>query len=113
MHILPRMPTTGSGKILKTELRQMFGGAAGAAASTAAAAQAAALAPAAGLAEAAEVAAALCGAGVACHALDAGLGFEWGRELLPNMSYVLAVERAADIQAQVGAATVFGIDAAA
>lgn len=140
MHVLPKMPTTGSGKILKTELRKMFGGGGGAApapapapAGAAAAAPApapagpaapeptgvaavdasvfgpeavAALssprAPAASLAEAAAVLAAACGGGVSCQPLDAGFGTEWGRELLPSLTYLLVVERAADIGPQVG-----------
>ncbi len=42
VHLLEQMPSTGSGKILKTALREMFGGAAGAAGAAAAAAPAAA-----------------------------------------------------------------------
>lgn len=143
VHILPKMPTTGSGKILKTELRKMFGGAAaptaaapaavpGAAGTTpagtsptpaahepagVAAVDASVFGPeavaalssprahsqAANLAEAAAVLAAACGSTVACQPLDAGLGTEWGRELLPSLSYLLVVERAADIQVQVRA----------
>lgn len=137
VHILPKMPTTGSGKILKTELRKMFGGAptAGGATPATAAPGAPAAGPAAPepagvaavdasifgpegvaalasprahaatvpLAEAAAVLAAACGGTIACQALDAGLGNEWGRELLPGLTYLLAVERAADIQAQASA----------
>lgn len=125
IHVLPKMPTTGSGKILKTELRRMFGG--GGAAGTSSAAGAAAAAPAgtaavdaaafapdaadgaaahatapAPLAEMAAALAAVAGGGLACQPLDAGLGAEWGRELLPALGYLLAVQRAADIQSQVG-----------
>lgn len=112
MHLLPRMPTTGSGKILKTELRRMFAsGGAGANATPAAdAADAgstkhggAAAAPAAGLAEAAAVLAAACGGGLACQALDADLGVEWGRELLPDLTYLLAVDQADKLAAQASA----------
>lgn len=146
VHVLPKIPTTGSGKILKTELRKMFGGtptAGGATPATAApgapaaapAGPAATAAPepagvaavdasifgpegvaalssprahaaAAPLAEAAAVLAAACGGIIACQALDAGLGNEWGRELLPALTYLLVVERAADIQAQVSDTTV-------
>ena len=104
VHILAQMPTTGSGKILKTELKKMFGGAStlpttAAAASTT---NAIAVVPAAvGLAEAAAVVAAACGGtGVSCQPLDAGLGTEWGRELLPDLTYLLVVEQAGAIQAQ-------------
>jgi hypothetical protein len=105
------MPTTGSGKILKTELRKMFAGASGSSTIAAAAAPAAAVeaaleapveapAPAASLAEAAAVLAAAAGSGISCQALDAGLGTEWGRELLPDLTYLLVVDRAAAIQSQ-------------
>lgn len=108
VHLLPRMPTTGSGKILKTELRRMFSS--GGATPAAAAADAgsakrggAAAAPAAGLAEAAAVLAAACGGCLACQALDAGLGVEWGRELLPDLTYLLAVDQADKLAAQASA----------
>ncbi|KAL4451847.1 hypothetical protein ABPG75_007509 [Micractinium tetrahymenae] len=120
VHLLPKMPTTGSGKILKTELRRMFGGgSAGASAgagsdagaggasggsagsgSVAAAVPAAPAAPAASLAEASAVLAAACGGDVACQALDDGLGVEWGRELLPELTYLLAVDRAEKLASQ-------------
>lgn len=117
VHILPRMPTTGSGKILKTELRRMFAGGAGAGAAVGASGSitsgtAAAEAPlqgppagpAASLAEAVAVlAAAAGGGGVSCQALDAGLGSEWGRELLPELTYLLVVDKAAAIQSQASA----------
>ena len=103
VHILANMPTTGSGKILKTELRAMFGG--GAASSTVWEERPAAGGPtpaAVTLAEAAAVLAAACGGELRCQALDAGLGVEWGRELLPDLGYLLVVEKAADISQQVG-----------
>lgn len=111
VHILPRMPTTGSGKILKTELRRMFaGGAGGDAAAAGAGAATAGVSGAApalqaqqlsvSLAEASAVVAAACSGGVTCQALDDGLGQEWGRELLPDLSYLLVVPAAADIKSQ-------------
>lgn len=137
VHILPKLPTTGSGKILKTELRAMFGGAAAPAAGIHAVAPAAgaaglpvasaaqepagvavvdasvfgreavaalsspqARAQATTPAEAAAVLAAACGGDIACQPLDGGLGVQWGRELLPSLTYLLVVERAADILAQ-------------
>ncbi|KAL4853302.1 4-hydroxybutyrate--CoA ligase 2 [Chlorella vulgaris] len=99
VHILPRMPTTGSGKILKTELRNIFGGSSSGKTSGGAA-------PAApgpmtvSLAEAAAVLAAACGGDLSCQPLDDGLGVEWGRELLPDLTYLLLVEQADDLQGQ-------------
>lgn len=116
LHLLPRMPTTGSGKILKTELRRMFGSGAGAgAAASASGTDAGVIAggpaitagvtagPAASLAEAAAVLAAACGGGIACQALDDGLGEGWGRELLPELTYLLAVDRADRLASQASA----------
>lgn len=105
VHILPKMPTTGSGKILKTELRKMLGGTASGAA-VGATPIAGPAAPHVSLAEAAAMLAAACGGGLSCQPLDAGMGAEWGRELLPDLTYVLVVEHAADIQKQ--ASGVFG-----
>lgn len=94
VHILAKMPTTGSGKILKTELRKMLAGGAGAGVlATPSLAHVS-------LAEAAAVLAAACGGGLSCQPLDAGLGSEWGRELLLDLAYILVVERAADVGAQ-------------
>ena len=59
-----------------------------------------ATAPAAGLAEAAAVLAAAAGGGISCQALDAGLGTKWGRELLPDLTYLLMVDRAGAIKSQ-------------
>lgn len=114
VHILPRMPTTGSGKILKTELRRMFcggstslasaaGAAAGDSSGVAAPAAVPAAGPAAGLAEAAAVLAAACGGDVPCLALDDGLGVEWGRELLPQLTYLLTLDSADKLAAQASA----------
>jgi hypothetical protein len=97
LHILPKMPTTGSGKILKTELRRMYGASAGHAAASPAAPVT--------LAEAAAVVAAIGGGNLACQPLEAGLGSEWGRDLLPKLAYLLVVEHAADIRQQVSLAS--------
>ena len=98
VHVLPQMPTTGSGKILKTELRKTFGGAVPSA--PGAVAPHTAVPAVVSLAEAAAVVAAACGDGVTCQPLDAGLGVEWGRELFPSLSYLLVVDRAGSICAQ-------------
>lgn len=108
VHILPKMPTTGSGKILKTELRNMFGGSSpGKTSSGAAPAAPAAITV--NLAEAAAVLAAACGGGLVCQALDDGLGVEWGRELLPDLTYLLLVERADDLQGQASHANTLSV----
>jgi acyl carrier protein len=108
VHILPRMPTTGSGKILKTELRNMFGGSS-LGRTSGGAAPAAPAAITVNLAEAAAVLAAACGGGLSCQPLDDGLGVEWGRELLPDLTYLLLVERADDLQGQVSHATTHSV----
>jgi hypothetical protein len=102
---------------MKTELRSMFspaaptaGGRRSAATSAPSSAPAPTLgtrAPAARLpqitvVEAASRLADVAGGGLACQVADAGLGVEWGREVHPQLTYVLLVEKASAIREQVG-----------
>ncbi len=99
VHIIDKFPTTGSGKIVKTELRKMFasGGAVSIAAPAAAAAPpplAATAAPTTKLSskQLAEKLAQHCGNNnlpVLCHAVDAELGKDMGKDLLVDASYLI------------------------
>ena len=98
VHILERMPTTGSGKIPKTELRRLYGGGSGVGASPASASSAAPPRPAISAAQAAAVLAEACGGGLAPQMVDEGLGKEWGRELLQELTYVTVAARVEQAQ---------------
>lgn len=113
VHVLERMPATGSGKILKTELRKMFGSTAGgcapqdppaatAAATTTAvqAQQQAAYAPqlpTLPLPTMAAAAAALAAAtNLPCEVATAGMGTTRDRQLLQGMAYLSVAPQAVD-----------------
>ena len=105
VHVLERMPTTGSGKILKTELRRIFAGAAPLTGGSAEAGGAVALGPAQPAvhpaarlsgAQAAAVLARVYGGGLEAQPVDASLGVEWDRELYPQLTYVVVAATAAE-----------------
>lgn len=102
LHIIDKFPTTGSGKIIKAELRTMFAGGAAAAAvptsvaaatlppATAAATTRAKLSP----KQLAEKLSQHCDGGdnvspVPCHVVDAELGKDMGKDLLSDASYLI------------------------
>jgi acyl carrier protein len=121
VHVVDRFPTTGSGKIMKTELRKMFaggGGAAPAAAATSAAPKAdpsaavetvpgqaspGALPTALDPAEAAARLTRACGAGLARLPVDAALGVDVGRDVYPELTYVALVEHLVELPAKIAA----------
>jgi len=103
VHIIDKFPTTGSGKIMKTELRNMFasgvvGGAAAAVPAAAAAATLPTTAPNTTRSklspkQIAEKLSQHCDGDnvspVLCHAVDAELGKDMGKDLLPDASYLI------------------------
>ncbi len=99
VHIIEKFPTTGSGKILKTELRKMFASGGGATGAAVPAGVAAAPLPATrptklSCKQLADKLSQHCGgssdvAPVLCHAVDAELGKDMGKDLLPDASYLI------------------------
>ena len=91
VHIVEKFPTTGSGKIMKTELRKMFAAPAVTAsakppASASSVSTALSRLP---LSDICEKLARYCG--VECHAVDAALNTTIGADVLPEMAYVVLI----------------------